>query len=66
MSDNKVFNWLKKATIRAVKTGAQVAATMLTVGQAFYEVDWLAVLSVAATTMIYSYVTSLAGLPEAK
>lgn len=66
MEDNKVFIWLKKATIRAVKTGAQVAASMLTVGQAFYEVDWVATLSVAATAMICSYVTSLAGLPEAK
>ena len=33
---------------RAVANAAEVALTMLTVGQAFYEIDWLNVLSVSA------------------
>ena len=56
--------WLKCAGVRALKTMAQVGVSMLTVGQAFFEVDWLGVLSVMATAGIISILTSIAGLPE--
>lgn len=56
--------WLRAAGIRAIKTFAQVFASMLTVGAAINEIDWKYVASVAAVSAIYSLATSLAGLPE--
>lgn len=58
--------WLKCATIRAVKTMAQTAVSLITVGSAFTEIDWLTVGSVSLTAGILSLLTSLAGIPEAK
>ena len=56
--------WWEKAGIRAVKTFAQTALSMLTVGQAFIDVNWINVLSVAGVAAVYSLLTSIAGLPE--
>lgn len=56
--------WFKYAGIRAVKTIAQTAISMLTVGQAFVDVDWLHILSVSAVAGIISLLTSIAGIPE--
>ena len=56
--------WLHAALIRAVKTIAQTAVSMLTVGQLFTDVDWLGILSISAVAGIISILTSLAGLPE--
>lgn len=71
MLQNNVFNvsvdtkkWLKATTVRAVKTMAQTALSMLTVGQAFIEVNWVNVLSVSVTAGIISVLTSIGGLPE--
>lgn len=62
----KVFTkkWLHAALIRAVKTIAQTAVSMLTVGQYFTEVDWLGIVSISAVAGVISILTSLAGLPE--
>ena len=57
--------WFKSAGIRALKTMAQTAVAMLTVGQAFTEVNWINLLSVSATAGIYSLLTSVGGIPEA-
>lgn len=56
--------WLKAAGIRAVKTMAQTAVSMLTVGQAVIDVNWVNVLSVSAVAGVISMLTSVAGLPE--
>lgn len=56
--------WLKSALIRAVKTFAQTAISMLTVGQAFIDVNWINVISVSGVAAIISLLTSVAGLPE--
>ena len=56
--------WLKAAWIRSVKTMAQTAVSMLTVGQAVLEVNWVNVLSVSAVAGVISMLTSIAGLPE--
>ncbi len=58
--------WLKAAGIRAVKTFAQTAVSLLTVGQAFIDVNWVNVLSISLVASIISILTSLAGLPEIK
>lgn len=57
-------DWVKAAGIRAVKTMAQTAISMITVGQAVLDVNWLNVLSVSAVAGILSLLTSVAGLPE--
>lgn len=64
MKNLKSLNWWKAATVRAIKTAAQVVLGMLTVGMAANEIDWMNLASVAAVAAFYSFVTSLAGLPE--
>lgn len=56
--------WFKAAGIRALKTFAQTAASLVTVGLSVYEISWTYVGSVALCAAIYSMLTSLAGLPE--
>lgn len=56
--------WIKAAIIRAVRTFAQTALSMVTIGQAFAEINWLSVLSVSGVAAVLSILTSLAGLPE--
>ena len=57
--------WIKAAGIRAIRTFAQTAVGIIggeMVG--LLDVDWIGVLSVAATAAILSLLTSVAGLPE--
>ncbi len=61
---NNTTEWVKAAAIRALKTFAQTALSLLTVGQAFHEVSWLNVVSVAGVAAVISVLTSIAGLPE--
>ena len=56
--------WAKAAAIRAIKTVAQTALGMITVGAALQDVDWIFVASVSAVAGFYSVLTSIAGLPE--
>ena len=56
--------WWRAAAIRAIKTFAQVFASLLTVGSAINEIDWAFIASVSAVAALYSILTSLAGLPE--
>ena len=56
--------WAKAAGVRAIKTFAQSFISMVTVGQAFVEINWIHILSVSGVAAIISIVTSLAGLPE--
>lgn len=58
------YKWLKAAGVRAIKTVAQTALGMITVGAAVEDVNWLYVGSVALVAGIYSMLTSIAGLPE--
>lgn len=58
--------WLKAAGVRAIKTAAQTALSLFTVGQLVAEIDWQLVASAAAVAGIYSLLTSVAGLPELK
>ena len=63
MIDWKKF--LVAALIRAVRTFAQTFVSMIGVGAAFNEVDWLRALSVSGVAFVLSILTSLAtGLPE--
>ncbi len=66
MEKEKALKWAKAAGIRAVKTFAQTAASLITVGAVISEVNWTMVISTAMVAFIYSVLTSLAGLPEIK
>lgn len=66
MSKKHIMTWLKAAIIRAIRTMAQTALGMITVGSAFSSMNWLYILSVSGVSAVYSILTSLAGLPEVK
>ena len=63
---NKItLEWFIAAMTRALKTIAQTALGMFTVGMAINEVNWTYVLSVSLVAGLYSLLTSFAtGLPE--
>ena len=56
--------WFKAAGIRALKTMAQTAISLITVGQAMTDINWTSILSISAVAGILSLLTSVAGLPE--
>ena len=57
-------NWLKAAGIRAIKTVAQTAVSLISVCAVMSEIDWAFVGSASLVAGIVSLLTSLAGLPE--
>ena len=59
-------DWAKAAGIRAIKTMAQSALSLITVGNMLTEMNWISILSISATAGIVSVLTSVAGLPELK
>ena len=62
--NNKMHKWLKCAGIRAAKTMAQTALSLISVGAVMSEIDWVLVGSASLVAGIYSLLTSVAGLPE--
>ena len=56
--------WFEAAGVRAIKTVAQSAISMIAVGAAMSDIDWLRVGSVSLLAGILSLLTSVAGLPE--
>ena len=64
MMNYNFWDWFKAAGIRAIKTFAQTAASLITVGAVMSEVNWVTVFSAASVAAILSLLTSVAGLPE--
>lgn len=62
--NNYIKEWFKAASIRAIKTVAQTALGMITIGAAMSEINWMYLVSVSVVAGIYSILTSIAGLPE--
>lgn len=57
--------WVIAAVIRAVRTMAQTALSMMAVGMAISDIDWLQLLSISVVAGVISILTSFAtGLPE--
>lgn len=72
MFKNNVFNasvdtkkWIKAAAVRAIKTMAQVAGSMIIIG-AFNETAWGVMIQTTIVAGIASVLTSVAGIPEVK
>lgn len=72
MFKNNVFKpsvnttkWFKAAGVRAVKTMAQVASSMLVIG-AFNETAWTVMVQTTLVAGLASVLTSVAGIPEVK
>ena len=59
-----IKKWFKCALIRALKTMAETAVSLVTIGQAFGEINWLHVISVSVVAGIYSMLISIKGIPE--
>ena len=62
----KFIKWIKAAGVRAIKTMAQTAVSLIPIGVSVKEVGWAAVIGTAALAGIVSLLTSIAGLPELK
>lgn len=56
--------WLKAAAIRAAKTMAQTAVSLIPAAQMIQQVDWKVVAGTAALAGVASILTSVAGIPE--
>jgi hypothetical protein len=59
-------DWIKAASIRALKTAAQAAIAVVGVSTIVQEVDWAVCGGTVAIAAILSLLTSVAGLPELK
>lgn len=58
--------WFKCAGIRAIKTVAQSAVSLISVGTFMSDINWVMVGSASLLAGILSLLTSIAGLPELK
>ena len=58
--------WFASAVIRAVKTMAQTAVSVIAVGSTLEAVDWKLTASSAVIAGVVSILTSVAGIPEVK
>lgn len=71
MNDDFMLDFIneygKHALKRAVWTFAETAVGMITVGQAFTEVNWVHIISVSSVAAIVSLLKSIViGMPEMK
>lgn len=64
--NQKTKEWWKAAGIRAVKTMAQTAISLIPAATMIKDVNWPVVVGTASLAGLTSILTSLAGLPECK
>lgn len=65
MNKDALKRWLIAAGVRAVKTAAQTAMTLIgSTAVAITSLDWGQIAAVAACTAVVSVLTSIAGVPE--
>ena len=56
--------WIKAALVRAIRTVAQAAVSLISVGAVMSDIDWPMVASASLLAGILSLLTSVAGLLE--
>lgn len=66
MTKTAFLKWCRAAGIRALKTMAQSAVSIIGTTSLLGEVDWSVVCSTAVLAGLLSLLTSAAGLPELK
>lgn len=66
MNKENLAKWFHAAGLRAIRTVAQTAASLIGVGAVMADIDWLMVGSASLLAGILSLLTSVAGLPELK
>lgn len=64
MIKQNLMQWIKCASVRALKTMAQTAVAVIGTTSVMYDVNWNTVLATTLLAGILSVLTSLAGLPE--
>lgn len=62
--NDSIREWARAAGIRAIKTSAQTAVAIISVGTVMQDVDWAMVASASALSAVLSILTSIAGIPE--
>ena len=62
----EILKWIKCAGVRAIKTVAQTAISLIGVGTVMSDINWVMVGSASLLAGILSLLTSVAGLPEVK
>lgn len=60
----EILKWIKCAGVRAIKTVAQTAISLIGVGTVMSDINWVMVGSASLLAGILSLLTSVAGLPE--
>lgn len=66
MNKENLTKWFHAAGLRAIRTVAQTAASLIGVGAVMADIDWIMVGSASLLAGILSLLTSVAGLPELK
>ena len=61
-----IADWIKAASVRALKTVCQTAIATIGTSAVIDQVNWQVVLSASVLAGLLSILTSLAGLPEVK
>lgn len=62
---NEYKAWAIAAFIRAIKTAAQTAVSLIGTGAVgFTDLDWIQIASVSGVAAVVSLLTSVGGLPE--
>lgn len=62
--DVNTVEWIKCASVRAVRTMAQTALALIPAAVTITEVNWPVVIGSAALSGVVSLLTSVAGIPE--
>ena len=66
ITKDKLLAWAQAALIRALKTWAQAGLAYLGSGAAgVFDADWVGFISVTLMAFALSWLTSIAGIPEA-
>lgn len=65
MNTEDLKKWAIASLVRAIKTAAQTAVSLIGTGAVgFTDLDWLQIASVSGVAAVLSILTSIAGVPE--